>query len=128
MSSIFDRAIAVGQRQLRRVAAGPASYVRLAGGDPTAITARKAFVRDEQLGEMNVPVRVERWRFTFDAASLVADGQVVRPQEGDEIHVIVGTETIVYRATPAGDGKPCWGWNDSAEREIFVDTVNYDEG
>ena len=126
--SIFDRAMAVGQRQLRRVAAGPASYVRLAGGDPIPITARKAFVRDEQLGEMNVPVRVERWRLTFDAASLVADGQVVRPQEGDEIHVIVGTQTLVYRATPPGDGKPCWGWNDSAGREIFVDTVNYDEG
>ncbi len=120
--------MAVGQRQLRRVAAGPASYVRLAGGDPTAITARKAFVRDEQIGEMNVPVRVERWRFTFDAGSLVADGQIVRPAEGDEIHVIVGTETIVYRATPAGDRKACWGWNDSAEQELFVDTVNYDEG
>lgn len=127
MSNIVQRTIAVGQRQLSRLQAESMTYVRTDGTE-IPISARKAIVRDELVGNMDRPVRVDRWRFTFEAANLVAGGQTIEPAEGDEIHHMVGTKTVVYRATPADSDKPCWGWNDSDGREIFVDTVTYDEG
>ena len=127
MSNVVQRAIAAGQRRLSRMQAESVTYVRT-DGTQIPISARKAIVRDELVGNMDRPVRVDRWRFTFEAASLVAGGQVVEPAEGDEIRQVVGTTTITYRATPADGDKPCWGWNDSDGREIFVDTVTYDEG
>ncbi len=126
MSNIVQRVIAIGQRRLQRLACVSITYVRT-GGAQIPISARKAIVRDELVGNMNRPVRVDRWRFTFEADDLVDGGQVVRPEEGDEIHHVVGTKTVVYRATPAKDDEPCWGWNDSGERELFVDTVTYAE-
>ena len=124
--SIVQRAIATGQQTLRRLAGRSCTYVRR-DGQKIPITARRAIVRDELSGDTSRPVRVERWRFTFPASSLVDSGQLVRPEEGDEIHAIVGTKRVVYRATPADDDEPCWGWNDSDERELFVDTVVYGE-
>lgn len=127
MSNIVQRAIAAGQRQLSRMQAESVTYVR-SDGTQIPISARKAIVRDELVGNMDRPLRVDRWRFTFEAASLVAGGQMVEPAEGDEIRQVVGTTTITYRATPAENDQPCWGWNDSDQRELFVDTVTYDEG
>lgn len=126
MNNIVQRAIAVGQTQLRRLSSGSCTYVRL-DGTQIPISARKAIVSEELVGEATRPVRSDRWRLTFQAASLVAGGVTVRPEEGDEIHAIVGTRRIVYRATPADDDEPCWGWNDSAENELYVDTVEYGE-
>jgi hypothetical protein len=127
MTNIVQRAIAAGQRRLQRMAEVSITYVRADGGAEIPISARKAIVRDELVGNMDRPVRVDRWRFTFEADDLVDGGQVVQPEEGDEIRHVVGTQQVVYRATPVDSEKPCWGWNDSGQRELYVDTVTYGE-
>lgn len=96
-------------------AAGGATYLYKRGSQTCSLAANpgSALLRVDD-GHGGTRIYHTDSDFVFEAAELILGGQVVRPEEGDQIiETVAGGGERTYEAMPPAPNEQCWRWADA---------------
>lgn len=60
--------------------------------------------------------------FSILAADLVISGEMIIPQQGDQIMRTFNGSTSIYEVMPASQSKPAWEWQDGYDKRYMIHT------
>lgn len=120
MVSIASRAISIALRMQRKVQ-GATDGITFTRGDDISIEMfdiQQGRTEWKGMAKGGLVVISESADFFIPADLLVWDGEILKPEKGDKLHVNTDTLATVYDVQPFGPDRLEWRWHDRTGRTI----------